>query len=522
MREIRSLNNVSLTTAKNRRPQSKMRSKKRKQFAILPLAVILLICGAVKFCAGQTYLVAQDATKRSEKQERLNSFDEFSNSMSNAFKKPQSRYNNALLMGSVIFLGAVVVIFLVSVNLYQKSRNTKEGYYSTESLFKDLCRLHNFDRTDQTVLRKLAKKFQLPNPLDLFVEPRFLEQALAERIVPYTQNQIRKIFLELFSTEQFSFTQDEKPPSWFAWTVIKDNPDSEQLMKKPLTSSESQVQPEQVKVQRWDPALWEDVDRAVKVFSTAMHPSEKVKQPSEEPKQVTTYSVPSIKSEIEEMETEMYNAPQPESQPERQAKYRDFEPRTDTYINPKGSSSQSPSEPDMSAPQQGIDTSKRFYSPEPTSGTTYKPQYPDTSNSVRQPTQEIDEFPPQSGVSIPQPSLGSQILSSLITSVSDINAEVNAKSIRNNLTRFTPTSPSSLREKKPTNLADDIHDSSKFVPLDEIEVLPSVNNIATLTHPSLQHNVVVKPIEVDSKILDGSRMTIAEFIRRQMEGDENQ
>ena len=472
---------------------------------LFPSALFLLICGAVLFCASQSYLAAQDAANAPEKPGRVNTFNDFSKSMSNTFGKSKNRTSNTTLIIFVVSFGSIIVGALVAYDRYTKSRNTKEGYFSTESLFKDLCRTHNFDRTEQTILRKLAKEFQLSNPLDLFVEPRFLERALAERVVPYTQNQIRKIFLELFSPEQFSFDHEEKAPSWFAWTVVKSNLDADQLKNESVPTLESQIYPDQAKVQRWDPSLWEDVDRAVKGFSATMKPSEKEAESTNVPEHIPTYSAAPIKPEVEELETQTYNAIQPEPQAVRQAIYRDFEPPSE--------SPQSRSEP----MPPGIDTSQRFYAPEPPSGTTYKPQYPDTNNSAVRPEPD-DGFPTKSGASAPRSNSGSQILSTLIDSVNDLNYEMNAKSIRNNLERLTPTSPNTLRKMKPVSLPDN---SAKFVSLDEIEVLPSNNGVATAMQTLPMNNVQIKPIEVESETLNNPRMTIAEFMRYQIKNDED-
>jgi len=98
--------------------------------------------------------------------------------------------------------------------------------------------------------------------------------------------------------------------------------------------------------------------------------------------------------------------------------------------------------------------------------TVYKPRYPETQNALVHQTPGDQKTPPPKT----PPSPGSQILSSMLYSVSDVTNELAYSSIRNHLTRSLSLSPQSLGEMKQRN--HESPPSGQAIPLDEIMISP--------------------------------------------------
>ena len=403
---------------------------------------------------------------------------------------------------------AAITVTLVLVGRYHKSRNTKDGYYSRNELFRDLCRTHEFTNYQQTLLKSIAKELQLKNPAVLFIEPKHLELALVEPVVPYPQEAIRQIFKELFSSENVSSgLQEEEQNSWFAWTHITTNPEAEQLKKRPQKdqpqenvsdSSDSPVEPPPT--QQWDPSLWDNVQRAAKGLS--LNPEDAKPHAVEGMSQVPVYQSPPLRKEVEERENSAYH-----------------------YANQK-TASVSFAVPPSSEPEQSV--------PERTG---YKPKYPETQDAAihQAASGEIRSIIGEKPVKPSPPSVGpgAQILSSLIHSVSDVSNDLAFSSIRNHLTRSLSLSPQTFGEIKPSGLKHspetDSTNSTLAVPLDEILVStkPQAAHTQTQTQIELktQPKIVVKPIELKAtdlkphieRIADAISMNVSQQRRKSIE-----
>ena len=49
-----------------------------------------------------------------------------------------------------------------------------------EALFEEVCRLHEIDRKTKAMLQTIIKKYQMPHPASIFVEPSTMRRALSD------------------------------------------------------------------------------------------------------------------------------------------------------------------------------------------------------------------------------------------------------------------------------------------------------------------------------------------------------
>jgi len=238
--------------------------RQRTKFCRLPAAVCILTC-----CLSAAVCYAQMT------------FDEKSRALANQFRNPDWVSNVTFL---IITVGVVTsaVLTLIIAERYYRSRNTKNGYYSHNLLFRELCQAHEFTNDQQTILRDIARELQLQNPAILFIEPKHLELALSESVVHFPQESIRQIYSVLFNREVVSSdpSKDENN-TWFAWTKVIDNPEADQLKKEPKKETFDSLT-DLSETQRWEPSLWQEV-RQVAAHDTGhiMKPLEIVSTPSE-------------------------------------------------------------------------------------------------------------------------------------------------------------------------------------------------------------------------------------------------
>jgi len=72
------------------------------------------------------------------------------------------------------------VITVVSLLCYLANRTVqRRRRYSHAGLFRQLCRLHNLDRSSRRLLRRLARRYKLSQPARLLVDPRWLDSVAA-------------------------------------------------------------------------------------------------------------------------------------------------------------------------------------------------------------------------------------------------------------------------------------------------------------------------------------------------------
>ncbi|MCL2305736.1 MAG: hypothetical protein FWC43_10370 [Planctomycetaceae bacterium] len=220
----------------------------------LPSVVCRLICCLFLVCSLPPVAVAQVETPRGRIELLKEHFS--------ASKRVSNTKYAAIAVCVVV--GAVTA--LVFAERYYRKRNTKNGFYSQNRLFRELCQSHELTKDQQAILRKIAKELQLDNPATLFIEPKHLELALSEQVVQYPQDAILQITNELFGHEVVP-DEAEGESSWFAWTKVIDNPEADQLKKVQKNKDDERddsgpfTAPSQT--QQWDPSFWQDIHRAI-------------------------------------------------------------------------------------------------------------------------------------------------------------------------------------------------------------------------------------------------------------------
>ena len=391
-----------------------------KRYFLFAGILLLIVIGLFLWIEPLSVAVAQPLRQRESTP--TPAANEFSEIMSRRFSGSGWASNTTvLLIAGCVVAGFVGV--LVLVDRYYRNRNTKNGYYSRNRLFRELCQSHEFTNDQQTILKSISKELQLKDPALLFIEPKHLKLAMDEPVVHYPQESLRQIFGELFSSDMVSIgsPQDDNN-SWFAWTKVRDNPEADQLKREPKQVwSRPEVSPSSVEfseTQQWDPALWKDVQRAVQGKSQE-------------------------KNTIDSSATEFFlpdHSPPPVFQP--------------------------PPAPNRTDQEK----------------TGYKPRYPETQDALVHQSAggQVSSNPGGQKTFLPlskaPPSPGAQILSSMLYSVSDVTNELAYSSIRNHLTRSLSLSPQTLGEMKQRTphaiLPNTSSISNPVIPLDEIMISP--------------------------------------------------
>lgn len=339
-----------------------------KAFMFILFAFLFWSAGSVPLCA------QEEGPPQSQFQKTQQAFNK-------QFAPSESRNSYFLVFAAMI--GAVLVVVVVFVDRYYRSRNTKGGFYSEEGLFNELCKAHDFSYYQQRALRSVAKELRLEPVAEIFIEPRYLETALKEQIVPYSKETLQGIHKALFSASivvEKKVSEEKPPTSWFTWTSIVDNPNPELLanpLQKPLPSEETD------ETQHWDPSLWEDVHRAARGITQEEAETEVLTQSlySDAP----VFASPPLRKEVEEMETIAYHPPIPLSEqgyynegsqekgkPRRSLLDRRSAPRPAAFERPR----QEPAE-EPQVPEEDVDASATTRIVTPADRASYKPQYPD-------------------------------------------------------------------------------------------------------------------------------------------------
>jgi len=214
--------------------------------------------------------IAQDTT-----------FEDARRAFSNRFGNQGWASNFTLLVIAICIVAGIVLVSIL-VERYYRSRNTKNGYFSHNRLFRELCQAHEFTNEQQVILKNIARELQLESPVVLFIEPKHLELALTESVVASPPELIRQIFKALFSYEAASpGAMKEEDNTWFAWTKVTENPEADQLKREPKKERDKRDTPESLtelpQTRQWDPSLWQEVQQ------TAPAPTEPEQTTKEKP-----------------------------------------------------------------------------------------------------------------------------------------------------------------------------------------------------------------------------------------------
>lgn len=78
-----------------------------------------------------------------------------------------------------IFLVIIALGVILGVAIYLRKQREGTPFRNPRRLWGDLCRLHQLDRPQRSLLMQVARAHQLDDPAELFIEPRYL---CAERL----------------------------------------------------------------------------------------------------------------------------------------------------------------------------------------------------------------------------------------------------------------------------------------------------------------------------------------------------
>ena len=67
-----------------------------------------------------------------------------------------------------------------------------------EALFDDVCKFHAIDRKIKPLIQLIAKKYQMPHPAEIFIEPDTLIKALNDTDLSAENADIQKLYDEWF------------------------------------------------------------------------------------------------------------------------------------------------------------------------------------------------------------------------------------------------------------------------------------------------------------------------------------
>jgi hypothetical protein len=71
------------------------------------------------------------------------------------------------VMAAIVAVGILLLLF----ERFFRNRRNRASYTSPKELFRELCRVHQFDRSSRRLLKRLAAERGLASPAFLFVEP---------------------------------------------------------------------------------------------------------------------------------------------------------------------------------------------------------------------------------------------------------------------------------------------------------------------------------------------------------------
>ena len=63
-----------------------------------------------------------------------------------------------------------------------------------EALFDEVCKLLDIDRKVKPLLQTIVKKYQLPHPAEIFIDPATLLRALEDTELAENNDELRKLY----------------------------------------------------------------------------------------------------------------------------------------------------------------------------------------------------------------------------------------------------------------------------------------------------------------------------------------
>jgi hypothetical protein len=153
---------------------------------------------------------------------------------------PQGRNAGRPGMGCyILFLivGAVVIGGLVYWNLW-RLKQLEWKQIDPMALAQELFLVHQLTEPEKRVMRDVSEKNALPTPLQLFVEPKFLLEALENDSLALYRNTIRRLLSRLFDI----IIEGGEPPAVLSGVSLS-GINSETLMASGENSGVSRVLP---------------------------------------------------------------------------------------------------------------------------------------------------------------------------------------------------------------------------------------------------------------------------------------
>ena len=100
-------------------------------------------------------------------------------------------------IAAMLILGPIVLILVLATVQRWRSQRRR---HSPQALFAELCRAHGLDRSDRRVLRRVARRLQLPQPSLLFLDAQLLDGGGANAETGARQEDLTRIRQRLFGS----------------------------------------------------------------------------------------------------------------------------------------------------------------------------------------------------------------------------------------------------------------------------------------------------------------------------------
>ena len=73
-----------------------------------------------------------------------------------------------------------------------------------EALFDEVCKFHDIDRKIKPILQSIVKKYQVPHPAKIFIEPDTLMRALSDTEFAEENADLQKLYDAWFIEQSLS------------------------------------------------------------------------------------------------------------------------------------------------------------------------------------------------------------------------------------------------------------------------------------------------------------------------------
>lgn len=464
-------------------------------------------------------------------------------------RTPNSINETTFLLIATAVLGTIIFLIWLYYQYYGR-RHIKGGFHSERELFNELCQGHQLTREQQTILRRIAKELKLSAPSVLFIEPKYLERALYDRVVPYSTPSLQELWMTLFGEVDFEVgTQGGLSTSMYSWTSISDRLQATEVYSarddvgRQTATTLLRSVPKEVSEQQsgteagtgtWDSEFWSDIEKGQETQKGERKDGgniegETMTQEHSELRLASHFApvlaVPPLREEVLKTDQRAYHASETVSSarivPPRgsglekttyKPQYPESSEKGPSNTNANTSTNRNSQPPDSSQGGTSVSTSNSLKEPlrngSSVKNSTSSQELQRSVNRSYNTEEPLNDFR-QTKIQ-ENPTVGTRVFSSLIQSMSQVSEELTACSVQNLLNRPVSLSPKSLQEMKvnPT--------PSRRSPSSPISPSASQNRVARLGKPvatglldSGQGNVVVEQIDLESLGIQVPGQTIA-------------